>query len=113
MILLSDILTNGLNSWGNFKIVVVCTIFSPDVYLTNGLSSANLSGSACIALNRLINDLPFLHYQLNYLKHFGIKNVIFSVGYLAENIKNYFGNNFTFKFTFSLLYFSLLSFSHQ
>jgi D-glycero-alpha-D-manno-heptose 1-phosphate guanylyltransferase len=41
-----------------------------------------------------INDLPFLHYQLNYLKHFGIKNVIFSVGYLAENIKNYFGNNF-------------------
>jgi len=30
------------------------------VYLTNGLSSANLSGSACIALNKLINDLPFL-----------------------------------------------------
>jgi hypothetical protein len=60
MILLSDILANGLNSWGNFKIVVVCTIFSPDVYLTNGLNSLILSGSACIALNRLIKDLPFL-----------------------------------------------------
>ena len=36
-----------------------------------------------------INEQPFLNYQLNYLKHFGIKKVILSVGYLSEKIKDY------------------------
>ncbi|MDO9001702.1 MAG: nucleotidyltransferase family protein [Bacteroidota bacterium] len=41
-----------------------------------------------------INNEPFLNYQLNYLKHYGIKNVILSVGYLSEKIKEYYGSNF-------------------
>ena len=41
-----------------------------------------------------INEQPFLNYQLNYLKHFGIKKVILSVGYLSKKIKDYYGNNF-------------------
>ncbi|MBK7816227.1 MAG: NTP transferase domain-containing protein [Sphingobacteriaceae bacterium] len=31
-----------------------------------------------------INGIPFLSYQLNYLKHYGIDTVILSVGYLHE-----------------------------
>ena len=42
----------------------------------------------------LINNKPFLEYQLNYLKKFGIERVIFSVGYKHEFIQNYFGNSF-------------------
>jgi len=41
-----------------------------------------------------INGLPFLNYQLNYLKHYGIKNVIISTGYLAEKITSCYGNDF-------------------
>lgn len=41
-----------------------------------------------------INGKPFLEYQLNYLSNFGIKRVIFSVGYLSETISNYFGDKF-------------------
>ncbi|MEI8136774.1 MAG: sugar phosphate nucleotidyltransferase, partial [Bacteroidota bacterium] len=41
-----------------------------------------------------INEQPFLNYQLNYLKHYGIKKVILSVGYLAEKIKDYYGYNY-------------------
>lgn len=41
-----------------------------------------------------INNNPFLNYQLNYLKHYGVKNVILSVGYLSEKIRDYYGNNF-------------------
>jgi len=41
-----------------------------------------------------INGRPFLDYQLNYLLKFGIKRVIFSVGYLSETISDYFGDNF-------------------
>ncbi|MCK5856194.1 MAG: nucleotidyltransferase family protein [Bacteroidales bacterium] len=41
-----------------------------------------------------INDRPFLDYQLNYLKSFGINHIIFSVGYKHEHISNYFGNDF-------------------
>jgi len=41
-----------------------------------------------------INGRPFLEYQLNYLSNYGIKRVIFSVGYLSETISDYFGNNF-------------------
>jgi D-glycero-alpha-D-manno-heptose 1-phosphate guanylyltransferase len=41
-----------------------------------------------------INGQPFLSYQLNYLKHFGIKKVILSLGYLPEKIKDFYGTNF-------------------
>jgi len=39
-----------------------------------------------------INGRPFLDYQLNYLKSFGIKHIIFSVGYKHEHISDFFGN---------------------
>ena len=42
----------------------------------------------------LINGRPFLDYQLNYLKSFGINHIIFSVGYKHEHISDYFGNDF-------------------
>ena len=41
-----------------------------------------------------INGEPFLNYQLNYLKYFGIKTIIFSTGYLAEKISDYYKTNF-------------------
>ena len=41
-----------------------------------------------------VNGDPFLNYQLKYLKHFGIKRIIFSVGYLAEKIQDYYKTNF-------------------
>ena len=43
-----------------------------------------------------INGKPFLFYQLNYLKKNHIKNVILSVGYKAEQIKNYVKDNIDF-----------------
>ncbi|MEO6301536.1 MAG: nucleotidyltransferase family protein [Bacteroidia bacterium] len=41
-----------------------------------------------------VNGEPFLNYQLNYLKHYGIKKVILSLGYLPEKIKDFYGANF-------------------
>jgi len=41
-----------------------------------------------------INGKPFLEYQLNYLKNFGINRVVMAVGYLSEQIINHFGNKF-------------------
>ncbi|MES2679532.1 MAG: nucleotidyltransferase family protein [Bacteroidota bacterium] len=41
-----------------------------------------------------MNGAPFLSYQLKYLKHFGFKKVILSVGHLSEKITAYFQNNF-------------------
>lgn len=41
-----------------------------------------------------INGRPFLEYQINYLKNFGIEHVILSVGYLSEQIIKYFKNSF-------------------
>lgn len=37
-----------------------------------------------------VNDAPFLNYQLNYLKYFGIKKVIISTGHLSEKINSYY-----------------------
>lgn len=34
-----------------------------------------------------VNQLPFLDYMFRYLKHYGIKNVLLSVGYLADKVK--------------------------
>jgi D-glycero-alpha-D-manno-heptose 1-phosphate guanylyltransferase len=41
-----------------------------------------------------VNGLPFLNYQLRYLHFYGIKNIIFSVGYLREKIQDYYKNEF-------------------
>ena len=41
-----------------------------------------------------VNNEPFLNYQLSYLKHFGIQNVIISTGHLAEKISSFYGNEF-------------------
>jgi len=41
-----------------------------------------------------INGKPFLEYQLNYLKSFGINRVVMAVGYLSEQIVDHFGNSF-------------------
>ncbi len=41
-----------------------------------------------------VNDIPFLNYQLMYLKHYQVKQVIISVGYLAEKIKHYYKDSF-------------------
>ncbi len=40
----------------------------------------------------LVNNQPFLNYQLLYLKSFGITKVILSVGYLHEKISSYYKN---------------------
>lgn len=41
-----------------------------------------------------INNIPFLAYQLNYLKSQGIERVVLSVGYLHETIIEYFNYNY-------------------
>lgn len=41
-----------------------------------------------------IMNIPFLTYQLNYLKHFGIKKVIFSVGYLSDKIISHYNQTY-------------------
>ena len=41
-----------------------------------------------------LNGIPFLDYQLLYLKHFGVKRVVLSVGHLHEKITAHYKNNF-------------------
>lgn len=41
-----------------------------------------------------VNGKPFLHYLMLYLKRFGIKNIVLSVGYLGEKIKTAYGSSF-------------------
>lgn len=41
-----------------------------------------------------VNGRPFLDYLMRYLRHYGIKNIVLSVGYLGEKIKEAYGNNF-------------------
>lgn len=41
-----------------------------------------------------VNGEPFLNYQLRYLKHFGVTNIILSVGYLSEKIRDYYQASF-------------------
>ncbi len=41
-----------------------------------------------------VNDKPFLDYQLLYLKHYGVKKVILSVGHLHHIITEHYGTNF-------------------
>ena len=42
----------------------------------------------------MINEKPFLEYQLNYLHQLGIKRIVFSLGYKNEIIQSYFKNQF-------------------
>jgi len=63
-----------------------------------------LAGGMGTRLKTIISDLPkpmapimnvpFLTYQLNYLKYFGIKKVVFSVGYLSEKIIAHYNQSF-------------------
>ena len=39
-----------------------------------------------------VNGLPFLEYQINQLVHWDIKDIVLSVGFKREIIKEYFGN---------------------
>jgi D-glycero-alpha-D-manno-heptose 1-phosphate guanylyltransferase len=41
-----------------------------------------------------VNGRPFLDYQLNYLKHYGVKNVVISTGHLAGKISDHYGDSF-------------------
>ncbi|MCC6372708.1 MAG: nucleotidyltransferase family protein [Bacteroidia bacterium] len=41
-----------------------------------------------------INGEPFLNYQLRYLKHYGIKKVVLSLGYLHQKIENHYQQSF-------------------
>ncbi len=41
-----------------------------------------------------INDVPFLAYQLNYLKTQGVERIVLSVGYLHETIVEYFNYSY-------------------
>lgn len=62
-----------------------------------------LAGGFGTRLQAVVNDLPkpmapvngepFLNYQLRYLKHYGIKRVILSIGYLGEKISSYYKKN--------------------
>jgi D-glycero-alpha-D-manno-heptose 1-phosphate guanylyltransferase len=38
-----------------------------------------------------VNGIPFLNYQLDYLKASGVQQVILSIGYLADKIISYYG----------------------
>lgn len=42
----------------------------------------------------LINGRPFLDYQIQYLKSFGINKIIFSVGYKYDHIADFFGDSY-------------------
>lgn len=37
-----------------------------------------------------INNEPFLNYVFDYLKHYNIKHVVLSTGYLSEKISEYY-----------------------
>lgn len=41
-----------------------------------------------------VNGQPFLDYQLNYLKHQGIKKAILSLGHLAQKVQDHYKNSF-------------------
>ncbi len=42
----------------------------------------------------VINNRPFLEYQLSYLDSWGINHVVLSLGYKAEVVQKYFGNKY-------------------
>lgn len=42
----------------------------------------------------IVAGRPFLEYLLDYLKYFGVDDVVLSVGYLAEAVKTHFGEKY-------------------
>ena len=40
----------------------------------------------------LVNDKPFLEYQLEFLRMNGFRNVVFCLGYLHEHVQDHFGD---------------------
>jgi NDP-sugar pyrophosphorylase family protein len=44
----------------------------------------------------LVNNKPFLEYQLEFLRVFGLRQVVFCLGYLHEQIEAYFGDGSKF-----------------
>lgn len=40
----------------------------------------------------LLNNKPYLEYQIAYLKQFGFTDIVLMVGYLGEKIESYFGD---------------------
>lgn len=48
-----------------------------------------------------INGKPYLEYQINYLKKFGITNILILTGYLGEQVVEYFGDGSKYKVNIS------------
>jgi len=46
----------------------------------------------------IIEGKPILEYQIEWLKKYGVKEIIFACGYLSEKIKEYFGDGSKFGF---------------
>ena len=42
----------------------------------------------------MVNNQPFLNYLINYLKHYQIKNIVFSTGYLSNVIELHYKNKY-------------------
>jgi len=63
-----------------------------------------LAGGLGTRLQNVVNDVPksmasilgkpFLEYQFNYLKKYGVTKIIMAVGYKKEAIQDYFGDNY-------------------
>lgn len=41
-----------------------------------------------------VNGIPFLSYQFKFLQHYGIRNVVLSVGHLADKIESFYKQRF-------------------
>jgi MurNAc alpha-1-phosphate uridylyltransferase len=52
----------------------------------------------------MIQGRPFLEYQLEFLKRGGVKDVVLCIGYLGEQIEQYFGNGKEFEVNISYSY---------
>ena len=43
-----------------------------------------------------VNGKPFLQYQINYAKQYGVTDIVLCVGHLSDHIKDYFGDGTDF-----------------
>ena len=69
----------------------------PVVILAGGLGTRLRPSTEVIPKPMInINGKPFLEYQINQIKNFGIENVVLCVGYLGNIVEDYFkdGKNF-------------------
>lgn len=51
----------------------------------------------------LVNGRPFLEYLVLHLKLYGVKNIVFSTGYLSEKISTFFGDGSFYGLEFKYL----------